>query len=95
MTKAELIGAVAREVKITEAAAAQTIDAITESITKDLGKAGGVTLTGFGTFSLANRKTRGGRNPRTGQMIRIPGRKTTKLKAAKALKEAVGQSYSV
>jgi DNA-binding protein HU-beta len=89
MTKADLIEAVAREAKITKAAAAQAIDSITDTITKDLKKGGRITLTGFGTFSVANRKARTGRNPRTGQEIRIPASRTAKFTPGKALKEAV------
>ena len=89
MTKAELISKVAKEANITKAAAAQAVDAITETITKDLKKGGRITLTGFGTFSVANRKARTGRNPQTGQEIRIPASKTPKLTVGKVLKEAV------
>lgn len=89
MTKAELIAAVAREAKITKTAAAQAIDSITATITKDLKRGGRITVTGFGTFSVANRKARTGRNPRTGQEIRIPASKTAKFTPGKALKEAV------
>ena len=89
MTKAELISKVANEAKITKAAAAQAVDAITETITKDLKKGGRISLPGFGTFSVANRKARTGRNPQTGQEIRIPASKTPKFTAGKTLKEAV------
>ena len=89
MTKAELIEAVAKDAKITKTAAAQAIDSITGTITKDLKKRGRITLTGFGTFSVANRKARTGRNPQTGQEIRIPASKTPKFTAGKALKDAV------
>ena len=89
MTKAELISKVANEAKITKAAAAQAVDAITEIITKDLKKGGRISLSGFGTFSVANRKARTGRNPQTGQQIQIPASKTPKFTAGKALKEAV------
>ena len=89
MTKAELISKVANEAKITKAAAAKAVDAITETITKDLKKGGRITLTGFGTFSVSNRKARTGRNPQTGQEIKIPAGKTPKFTAGKALKEAV------
>ena len=89
MTKAELISKVANEAKITKAAAAKAVDAITGTITKDLKKGGRTTLTGFGTFSVSNRKARTGRNPRTGQEIKIPAGKTPKFTAGKALKEAV------
>ena len=89
MTKADLIASVAKDAKITKTAAAQAIDSITDTITKDLKKGGRVTLTGFGTFSVANRKARTGRNPQTGEEIRIPASKTPKFSAGKALKEAV------
>ena len=89
MTKAELISAVAREARITKAAAAQAIDSITDTITRELKKGGRTTLTGFGTFSVANRKARTGRNPQTGQEIRIPASKTAKFTPGKGLKEAV------
>ena len=80
---------VAREAKITKTGAAQAIDSITDSITKDLKKGGRITLMGFGTFSVANRKARTGRNPQTGQEIRIPASKTPKFTPGKALNEAV------
>jgi DNA-binding protein HU-beta len=89
MTKAELISKVAKEAKITKAAAAQAIDSITGTITKDLKTGEKITLTGFGTFSVANRKAKTGRNPQTGQEIRIPAGKTPKFTAGKTLKEAV------
>ena len=89
MTKAELISKVANEAKITKASAAQAVDAITETITMDLKKGGRISLPGFGTFSVANRKARTGRNPQTGQQIQIPASKTPKFTAGKALKEAV------
>ena len=89
MTKAELISAVAKEAKITKAAAGKAIDSITDTITKDLKKGGGITLTGFGTFSVAKRKPRTGRNPRTGETIKIRATKTAKFTAGKALKEGV------
>jgi DNA-binding protein HU-beta len=89
MTKEELIAAVAKEAKITKVAAAKAIDSITDSITRELRKGGRISLTGFGTFSVAKRKARTGRNPRTGQAIRIAATKTAKFKAGSALKQAV------
>jgi len=89
MTKADLIEAVAKDANITKAAAGKAVDSITDTITKDLKKGGRITLMGFGTFSIASRKARTGRNPRTGQEIRIPASKTPKFTAGKALKEAV------
>lgn len=84
MTKAELIAKVAIEAKITKVAAAKAIDCVTDSITKELKKGGRVTLFRFGTFSVGNRKARTGRNPRTGQKIRIPAGKTARFKPGKA-----------
>jgi DNA-binding protein HU-beta len=89
MTKADLIASVARDAKISKAAAGEAVDSLTGTITKDLKKGGRVTVPGFGTFSVANRKARTGRNPQTGQEIRIPAKKTAKFTPGKALKEAV------
>jgi len=89
MTKEQLIAAVAKEAKITKVAAAKAIDSLTANITKDLKKGGRVSLTGFGTFAVAKRKARTGRNPRTGQTIKIPATKTAKFKPGSALKQAV------
>jgi DNA-binding protein HU-beta len=89
MTKEELIAAVAKEAKITKVASAKAIDSITDSITKELKRGGRISLTGFGTFSVAKRKARTGRNPRTGQAIKIAATKTAKFKAGSALKQAV------
>ena len=89
MTKGELISKVAKEAKITKVAAAQAIDSVTATITRELKKGGRITLTGLGTFSVANRKARTGRNPRTGEEIRIPPTKTPKFKPGTTLKEAV------
>jgi DNA-binding protein HU-beta len=89
MTKTELVAAVAKEAKITKAAAAKVIDSVTSSITRELKKGGRVSLTGFGTFTVAKRKARAGRNPRTGQEIRVPARNTARFKPGKALKEAM------
>ena len=88
MTKEELIAAVAKEAKITKVAAAKAIDSMTDSITKELKKGGRISLTGFGTFAVAKRKARTGRNPRSGETIRIPATKTAKFKPGSALKQA-------
>ncbi len=89
MTKAELIDAVAAGAKISKAAATKAIDSFTVSIAKTLKKGGKVTLVGFGTFSVSRRKARKGRNPRTGETIKIPAAKTPKFSAGKALKQAI------
>lgn len=89
MTKEELIAGVAKEAKITKVAAAKAIDSITDNITKELKKGGRISLTGFGTFAVAKRKARTGRNPRSGESIKIPATKTAKFKPGSALKQAV------
>jgi DNA-binding protein HU-beta len=89
MTKAELIRQVAKRAGNTKTAAAQAIDSMTGAITKDMKNGGKIILTGLTTFSMANRKARTGRNPWTGQEIRIPASKTPKFTAGKGLKEAV------
>jgi DNA-binding protein HU-beta len=89
MTKAELIANLAKEAKISKASAEKAINAFTDCVTKALKKGGKLTLPGFGTFSLAKRRTRKGRNPQTGKEIKIPANKVAKFKAGKLLKSAV------
>jgi len=89
MTKAQLIDAVAEGAKISKAAAGKAVDSVLNGIKKALKKGEKVTLVGFGTFSTVRRKARKGRNPRTGEEIRIPAVKTPKFTAGKALKAAV------
>ncbi len=89
MTKAELIDSVAVGAKISKASASKAIDSFTGSITKTLKKGGKVTLVGFGTFSVSRRKARMGRNPRTGEAVKIPAAKAPKFSAGKALKRAI------
>ncbi len=89
MTKADLIKTVMKEAKISTGEATKAVNSLTEAITEEVKKGGRISLPGFGTFSLSNREPRTGRNPRTGQEIRIPARKTVKFKAAKGFKESV------
>lgn len=89
MNKGELVKKVANEAGITKTDAQRVIDAYTENITESLKKGQRVTLVGFGTFEVTKRKERRGRNPKTGDRMRIPGRKVPRFKAGKALKEAV------
>ena len=89
MTKAELIEKVAKDAKITKAAAGKTIDAVVDGITKTLKKGDRVSLVGFGTFSVSKRKARTGRNPQTGKPIKIAARKVAKFKAGSELSKAV------
>lgn len=89
MTKAELIAAIGKEAKISKASAEKALNAFTSSVTKALKKGDKLTLTGFGTFSLAKRRARTGRNPQTGKEIKIAATKVAKFKAGNLLKSAV------
>lgn len=89
MTKAELIVAVASGAGISKAAAAKAVDSFIDGIAKALKKGNKVTLVGFGTFSVVKRKARTGRNPRTGEEIKIPAVKIPKFSSGKALKQAI------
>lgn len=89
MNKAELIDAIADNADLSKAAAGRTLDAAIETITKALKKGDTVTLVGFGTFSVRKRAARTGRNPRTGEEIKIKASKVPGFKAGKALKDAI------
>lgn len=92
MTKAELIEKVAQENGFSKAAAEKVINSVTDNISRCLKKNDKITLTGFGTFSVSKRKARTGRNPQTGQEIKIKATKVPRFKAGKALKDVVGTS---
>jgi len=89
MNKAELIDAVANSADLSKASAARALDAALDSITKTLKKGDAVTLVGFGTFMVRKRAARMGRNPRTGEAIKIKASKVPAFKAGKALKDAI------
>lgn len=89
MNKSELIDEVADAAGISKAAASRALDATTEAISKALRKDDVVTLVGFGSFYLSERKARTGRNPRTGAAIPIKASKSPKFRAGKAFKDAV------
>lgn len=91
MNKAELVDYVAKEADMTKADAQRAIEAIFGGIRGVLKKGGEVRLVGFGTFSVAKRAATTGRNPRTGEAIKIPASKQPKFKAGKELKEAVNK----
>lgn len=91
MNKAELIEHVAKKAELTKADAQRAVEAIIEGIKVTLKKGGEVRLVGFGTFSVAKRAATTGRNPRTGEAIKIPASKQPKFKAGKELKEAVNK----
>jgi DNA-binding protein HU-beta len=90
MTKAELIEKMAKEADISKVAAGKALDSFMDGVTKALKKKDGkVTLVGFGTFLKSRRKARKGRNPQTGEMLKIKARNVVKFKAGKKLQEAV------
>jgi DNA-binding protein HU-beta len=89
MNKSELIDAIAKEAKLTKAAAGCALDATIGAITKSLKKGDGVILVGFGSFKIAKRVARTGRNPQTGKAIKIAAKKVAKFKAGAALAKAV------
>jgi DNA-binding protein HU-beta len=90
MTKIELVEKMAKDAGITKAAAGKALASFIEGVTKALKKKDGkVTLVGFGTFSKVRRKARKGRNPQTGEAIKIKASNTVKFKAGKKLKDVV------
>ena len=88
MNKADLVNEVSRVLK-TKKDAQMAVDCVLSSITKTLEKGGSVSLVGFGTFKVAERKARKGRNPQSGEEINIAASKVPKFVSGKALKEAV------
>lgn len=89
MNKSELIEHIASEADISKAAAQRALDVVTGAITKTLKKGGTVALVGFGTFAVSKRKAREGRNPKTGEAIKIAACKVAKFSPGKGLKEAL------
>ena len=89
MNKTELIEAMANEAGVTKVTAAACLDAFTGIITKVMKKGGEVRLVGFGTFLVTKRKATTGRNPQTGEAIKIKASKVPKFKPGKPLKDAL------
>ena len=89
MTKADIVAKVAEELKVSKVAAAKAFTVITGSIEQAMKRGEKVTFVGFGTFSVAERKARKGRNPRTGKEIKIAAKKVPKFSAGAALKASV------
>jgi len=85
MNKAELISKIADDAGITKSQANATLDSFVEAVTKTLKGGGKVTLVGFGTFSVTKRAARNGRNPQTGEVIKIKAKKVARFKAGKEL----------
>jgi DNA-binding protein HU-beta len=89
MNKSELIDSIADAAGISKADAGRALDATTSSIAKALKEGNSVSLVGFGTFTVRHRAARTGRNPRTGENIKIKASNNPAFKAGKALKDAV------
>lgn len=89
MNKAELITAVAEKTKYEKKTVADILETITSVVTDTLANGDYVKLVGFGTFEVAERAAREGRNPKTGEPVHIDASKAPKFKASSALKAAV------
>ena len=89
MNKAEFVSSVADAAGLSKADAANAVDAVVKVITQALKGGEAVTLVGFGTFEVRSRAERQGRNPKTGEAIKINASNTPAFKAGKALKDAV------
>ena len=89
MKKVELVEAVAQSAGLTKTDATKAIDATFAAITDALKKGDRVPVVGFGTFAVTKRAAREGRNPRTGETVKIAARKAVTFKAGSALKDAV------
>jgi DNA-binding protein HU-beta len=89
MTKVELVAKIASADGITKSQAEKALDGFILAVSGALATGDKITLVGFGTFSVGERSQREGRNPRTGEKIKIPASKVVKFKAGKTLSEKV------
>lgn len=89
MNKGDLIEAIAGEAELSKAAAGRAVDSFLDTIAKALKKGSKVTLVGFGTFSVTKRKARKGRNPKTGEAIKIKAKKAVKFKPGATLSKSL------
>ncbi len=89
MNKTELVEAIAKETDLSKAAAERALNAVVASVTKAVASGESVSLIGFGTFSVSKRAAREGRNPRTGEPIKIAARTVPVFKPGAGFKDAV------
>ena len=89
MNKTELVAAMAEKTELSKKDAEKALKAFTDVVAEDLKKGEKVQLVGFGTFEVAEREAREGRNPRTGETMTIAASKSPKFKAGKALKDSL------
>jgi DNA-binding protein HU-beta len=89
MSKEDLINKIAREAKVNKAQANRAVNALIAGVTDNLKRGRRVSLVGFGTFTVANRKARTGRNPQTGAPLKIAAARVARFRPGKQLKDAV------
>ena len=89
MTKQELIDAMAAKSGLTKADSSRALEAFISVVTETVKKGDKVTLTGFGVFKSTRREAREGRNPRTGEVVKIAARNSVSFKAGSKLKDAI------
>lgn len=89
MNKSELVAKIAKDTNMSKSAAEKIANSFMSNVTGALKKGQSVTLVGFGTWSVAKRKARNGRNPQTGEPIRIPAKKVPRFSPGKGLRESV------
>jgi integration host factor subunit beta len=94
MTKAELVDEVARVVQLTKKQAETIVNIVFDSIVDSLRAGQKIELRGFGSFRLRNRKSRTGRNPKTGEKVEVPSKKIPYFKPGKELKELINQALA-
>lgn len=92
MNKAELINAMAEESGLTKKDTEIALKAFTSVVSQELTKGNSIQLVGFGTFDVSKRAARTGRNPKTGEELKIKAANTPKFKAGKALKDLVNKN---
>lgn len=91
MNKTELVVAMAEKTELSKKDAEKALKAFTDVVAEELAKGEKVQLVGFGTFEVADRPAREGRNPKTGETMKIAASKAPKFKAGKALKDVVNK----
>jgi DNA-binding protein HU-beta len=89
VNKSELIEHIAKQADISKAAAGRSLEAVIGAVRTTLKKGGSVTIPGFGTFTVTKRAARTGRNPRTGDAIKIKAAKVPKFRPGKGLRDAL------
>jgi integration host factor subunit beta len=94
MTKAELVDEVARVVQLTKKQAETIVNIVFDSIVDSLRSGQKIELRGFGSFRLRSRKSRTGRNPKTGEKVEVPSKKIPYFKPGKELKELINKALA-